>query len=75
MITLELPGAFLLVAFIFLLIGYAMGRNSAGLPLNSVEKEKTFNPGPVIEEEDQFNEAMYGEETEDEKRKARIETV
>ena len=75
MIEIQTGGAFLLIALVFLIIGYAMGRNSAALPLRSVEPEKTFKPGPITEEEDQYDGAMYGEETEAEKKAARIPTV
>jgi len=70
-----MPAIVFVVAIIFLIIGYAMGRNSAALPFRTIEKEKSFKPGPITEEEDQYDGAMYGEETEAEKKAARIETV
>ena len=72
---LQLPAAFLFVALVFLLIGYAMGLLAAKAPGESDKKAFVpFDPGPVEEEIDEFNEAMYGEEEEEGPPK-RIQTV
>lgn len=65
-------GVFLGIAIIFLVIGYAMGRNSADKPFIR-ETEKIFNPGPIENEEDPWKDAMEGE-TEEEGKK-RVGTV
>lgn len=69
---LYLSGAFLATALIFLVTGYAMGRNSAEKPFGQ-EKEEVFEPGPTGDDEDPWRDAMEGE-TEEEAKK-RIPTV
>ncbi len=42
-----------------LIIGYAMGRNSAGLPFNAIPREKPFDPGSAdLSELDEYAEAL-----------------
>ena len=42
-----------------LIIGYAMGRNSAGQPFVAVPKEKPFDPGETdLSELDEYAEAL-----------------
>lgn len=65
-------GVFLIIAIVFLVIGYAMGRNSAEKPFIR-ETEKVFDPGPTGDDEDPWKDAMEGE-TEEEGKK-RIPTV
>ena len=69
---LYLPAAFLGTALIFLITGYAMGRNSAEKPFIR-ETDKIFDPGVTPDDEDPWKDAMEGE-TEEEKKK-RIPTV
>lgn len=53
----------LCINLLSLCLGYSMGRNSAGQPLNAIPKDKPFNPGPTEEPEgDLFQDAMSNDE-------------
>lgn len=60
-----LTGASLIVALIFLLIGYALGRNSANLPLQTLVTPSSKEA--EIEEKDPFAEALEEKEKEEER--------
>lgn len=61
------------IAIIFLILGYWMGRNSAGQPFQAVEKEKLFDPGSTNEPEgDIINDAFYPPPIEGEEEDERI---
>lgn len=74
-INIEIPGAFLVVALIFLLIGYFMGRGVKKVPVPFKDKKaynmELFDPGDYEEEIDPFQEAMTEPEEEDEKPKSK----
>jgi FtsZ-interacting cell division protein ZipA len=57
-------GAAIIVLLIFLFVGYWMGRNSAGLAFNAIEKTKKIKPEDVPEEEDMFEKEMLKREEE-----------
>jgi len=65
---LELAAFILLVALLFLVVGFVMGRTAAKPPVSKKKKlypGYLFDPGTVEEEADQFTEMMYGEEEEE----------
>lgn len=52
----------LIVALIFLVLGYMLGRNSANQPIKAGEKEIKYKPGSNEEPDgDLFNDAMMDE--------------